>query len=60
MISYKKTKNEVIDAIFESVSGFSTTGSSVVIKIEELLIVYYFGEASLSGLVKWEFWYYFY
>lgn len=43
-----------IDAFFETVSGFTTTGSSILTNIEGMSHADYFGEASRIGLAVWE------
>ena len=44
----------LIDALFETVSGFTTTGSSILADEKHFLIVLYSGEALLTGLAVWE------
>lgn len=48
-----------VDALFEIISGFTTTGSSILSDVEALSKAYYFGEAFHTGLVVWGFWYLF-
>lgn len=45
-----------IDALFESVSGFTTTGSSILTDIEALPRGSCSGEASPTGSAAWAYW----
>lgn len=44
-----------IDALFETMSGFTTTGASIVPDITQLAHSSLFGAVLLTGLVEWEF-----
>ena len=44
-----------VDAFFESVSGFTTTGSTLLTDIEALPREFYSGVVLLCGLVPWEY-----
>ena len=49
----------LIDALFETVSGFTTTGASILSDVEALSHCHLCGEALLTGLaVEWEFLYF--
>ncbi len=41
------------DAFFETISGFTTTGASILTDIEHFLRDYYFGAALPIGWVEW-------
>lgn len=43
----------VVDAMFETVSGFTTTGSSILTDVEALARCSYSGGVLLTGYVVW-------
>ncbi|MEI3139611.1 MAG: hypothetical protein V8T31_08840 [Lachnospiraceae bacterium] len=48
-----------IDCFFEIVSGFTTTGFPSCQRWRVYRRVFYIGEASATGWVEWEFWYFY-
>ena len=46
-----------VDCFFEAVSGFTTTGSSIVPSVEELSKGILFWRSLRTGSAVWEFWY---
>lgn len=45
-----------VDALFETVSGFTTTGASILTDVEALPHCILSGEVSHTGSEVWEFW----
>lgn len=45
-----------VDALFEIVSGFTTTGASIAENVKHFLIRHSSGEVSAIGLAVWVYW----
>ena len=48
-----------VDAFFETVSGFTTTGSTIIPDLSTISMEVYSGAHSPTGLAGWESWYFY-